>query len=103
MILTDLFKILDLFADLFDQYLQINGGLAQTDGHGLRSQCVGLAVELLHHEIKPLAARSVFLEDGPAFGEVALKPANFLGNVDFDAIERNLLRMRAMVSSLPIA
>src|SRR5512134_3876313 len=57
-------QVLDLLAHLLDQQLQFHCRLRHFDRGGLRSERVGLAIQLLHEEVEPSA-------DGSALGEDA--------------------------------
>ena len=51
-----LFYILHLFAHLFDQHLELDRDSREFTVDRFGSECVRLAVQLLHQEIEPLAA-----------------------------------------------
>src|SRR5947207_2595670 len=77
-----LFNILHLFAHLLDQHLELEGGLGQFGVDRLRSERVGLAMELLRQEIQSLTAAAASCQHAPDLVDMSYQALDFLSDVD---------------------
>src|SRR5215469_16715084 len=76
-----LLKVLHLFPHLLDEHFQVHHLLGDGRILGLRTQGVGLPVELLHEEIQPPAHGLAALEGVVEFLEMAAETVQLLGHV----------------------
>src|SRR6478752_8091693 len=82
-----LLNVLDLFAHLFDEDLQLHRDARDLVRDGFRSQGVRLAVELLAEEVEPLAASTSLVEHTAIFRDVRDEARKLLVHVDARAGE----------------
>jgi hypothetical protein len=78
--------VLDLFADLVDQHLQLHRCLRRAGVDRFGAQRVRLAIELLQQEIQPPSDRLLLRKHAADFGDVAVEAIEFL--VDVELLQR---------------
>ena len=100
---ASLFQVLHLLAHLLDQNLEVDGRIGHLARDGFGTERIGLAVQFLHQKIEPLAhrwrrARAIGAQ-AIDFVQVGAEPADFLGDIDFDAKQSDFLANAVLVQA----
>src|SRR3954462_9964984 len=86
-----LLDVLDLFAHLLDQQLQVQRHASDFDVDGFRAERIRFPVKFLHHEVQSLADSAAALENPFDLAEVRRKTRELLIDVDAVRKKRDLL------------
>src|SRR5258708_30358029 len=95
------FDVLDLLAHLLDQQLELEARVGELLRHGLRSERIRLAVQLLHEEVQALADRPSGSHHPVHLFQVRAEAIELLGDVRLDSVERDLLPDALLVRAAP--